>query len=277
MPELPEVEIVTRNLRDLIVGRTILRAKLIRPLLAPNSSPTQFSQWLRGSRIEYVGRRGKHILLMLDNGRVLITHLRMSGRFLLLSSKNTLPKHTHATFELDDGRVLAFADQRHFGLMKIVKAEALFEAKELRHLAPEPFSEDFSVEYLSAILRKSRRTIKETLLDQTRVTGLGNIYVAEALFRARIHPSKTSATLSRKRAVLLHTSIREVLREALDRISGMNIDMENIDGSYFSGTNDERWIVYDREGEPCSECGSLIRRIRHAGRSTYYCPQCQRR
>lgn len=277
MPELPEVELVTRNLDRLIRGRTIARAKLIRPLLAPDNTPSQFARWLRGSRIESVGRRGKHILLMLDNERVLIVHLRMSGRFLLLSSESSFPKHTHATFHLDDGRVLAFTDQRHFGLMKIVTAEKLFEAKELRRLAPEPFSEEFSVEYLHSILLRSRRAIKETLLDQTRVTGLGNIYAVEALFRARIHPSKTSATLSRKRVPLLHLSIRDVLSEAIERITMMNIDMQNIEGSYFSGSSDDRWNVYDREGERCFDCGTSIRRIKHAGRSTYFCPRCQRR
>lgn len=277
MPELPEVELVVRNLARLVTGRTILRAKLIRSLLAPDHSPKQFASSLRNARIESIGRRGKHILFMLDSGRVLIVHLRMSGRFLLLSSEAALPNHTHAIFYLDDGRLLVFSDQRHFGLMKIVTKEDLFEAKELRRLAPEPFSEQFSIEYLREILLRSRRAIKETLLDQTKVTGLGNIYAAEALFRSRIHPSKTAATLSRKRVPLLHNSIREVMLEAIARISSMKIDMENIDGSYFSGSNDERWRVYDREGLPCSECGVLIRRIKHAGRSTYFCPRCQRR
>lgn len=277
MPELPEVELVARSLNRLICGRTIVRAKLVRLLLAPDSSPAQFAKWLKGARIESVGRRGKHILLMLDNSRVLIVHLRMSGRFLLLPSEAPLPKHTHAIFSLDNGRQLVFTDQRHFGLMKIVTADQLFEAKELRRLAPEPFSKEFSVEYLFAILQRSRRAMKETLLDQTKVTGLGNIYVVEALFRAHIHPSKISATLSRKRVPLLYDSIRLVLSEAIARISAMDIDMENIDGSYFSGSNDERWRVYDREGEPCSECGANIRRIKHAGRSTYFCPNCQRR
>ena len=277
MPELPEVELVARNLDRLITGRTILRAKLVRPLLAPYNSPRQFAQWLRSARVESVGRRGKHILIMLDNGRVLIVHLRMSGRFLSISSESALPKHTHAIFHLDDESQLVFTDQRHFGLMKVVTAEKLFEAKELKRLAPEPFSEEFSDEYLYTTLHRSRRAIKETLLDQTKVTGLGNIYAAEALFRSRIHPSKIAATLSRKRVPLLHNSIRDVLREAIARVSRMNIDMENIDGSYFSGSNDERWKVYDREGLPCSECGIPIRRIKHAGRSTYFCPRCQRR
>lgn len=277
MPELPEVELVTCNLDRLVTGRTILRAMLIRPRLAPEHSPRQFAQWLRNARVESIGRRGKHILFMLDNGRVLIVHLRMSGRFLLLSPETSPPKHTHAIFYLDDEDQLVFADQRHFGLMKIVTKKDLFDAKELRRLAPEPFSGEFSIDYLHAILLRSRRAIKETLLDQTKVTGLGNIYAAEALFRSQIHPSKIAATLSRKRVPLLHNSIREVMLEAIARISSMNIDMENIDGSYFSGTNDERWNVYDREGLPCFICGAPIRRMKHAGRSTFFCPRCQRR
>jgi formamidopyrimidine-DNA glycosylase len=277
MPELPEVETVARTLDQLLRGKTIVRAQLIRALLAPQNPSRQFARLLKNARIESVDRRGKHILFMLDNGRVLIVHLRMSGRFVLLLSRAPLPKFSHAIFHLDDGRRLVFADQRHFGFMKVVSLDQLFDAKELSKLAPEPFGEEFSVDYLYSILRRSRRAIKETLLDQTKITGLGNIYAAEALFQAKIHPSKISATLSRKRVPLLHKAIRDVLREAIARISTLEIDMENIDGSYFNDSNDERWRVYDREGELCVDCGTVIRRIKHAGRSTFFCPRCQQR
>ena len=277
MPELPEVDLVARNLARHVTSRCILRARLLRPGLAPDTLPIQFARLLRNSRVESIGRRGKHILLMLDNGRVLIVHLRMTGRFLFLPPKAPQPKHTHAIFHLDDARRLVFIDQRHFGLMKIVTQEKLNEAKELRRLAPEPFSEEFSIAYLEAILKKSRRALKETLLDQTKVTGLGNIYAAESLFLAQIHPSKIAASLSRRRIPMLHEAIRSVLGEAMAHVSTISLDMENIEGSYFSGSNDGRWRVYDREGEPCSICGGRIRRIKQSGRSTYFCPRCQRR
>lgn len=277
MPELPEVELAARSLDRLLRGRKIIGAELIRARLAPDNSPREFARVLREATVESVGRRGKHLLFSFDNSYVLITHLRMTGRFLYLPPKTPLPKHTHALFHLDNGRRLAFSDQRHFGLMKIVRAAELHEAKELRALAPEPFSDEFSPEYLLATLKRSRRALKEVLLDQTKITGLGNIYAAEALFIARINPFIAAARLSSRRSPRLHLAIREILDEAIAHGSTMNVDPENIDGSYFGGGYEGRWRVYDREGEPCSVCNAHIRRITHAGRSTYFCPRCQRR
>lgn len=277
MPELPEVELVARSLHGLIGGRRILAAEVLRPRLVPDSDPDDFSGLLRGVRIERVGRRGKHILFELDNGRVLIAHLRMTGRFLLLPVGAPLPKFTHAIFQLDDGRRLVFADQRHFGMMKIVPLKDLFRAKELRALAPEPFSSEFTTEYLRRALARSRRTLKETLLDQRRVTGLGNIYTAEVMFLARANPFTVAADFSHRRVPRLHRAILDVLTESIAHGSTLNVDPENIDGSYYGGAFEGRWRVYDREGEPCGACGARIRRISQRGRSTYFCPRCQRR
>jgi formamidopyrimidine-DNA glycosylase len=275
VPELPEVELVARSLDRLVGGRVIASAKLLRPGLAPENTPREFARALRGARVRRVGRRGKHILAELDNGRVLITHLRMTGRFLLLPERAPLPKHTHALFRLETGRRLAFTDQRHFGLMKVVPAELLDEARELRGLAPEPFSEEFTPDYLADVLTRSRRALKDVLLDQTKVTGLGNIYAAEVLFRARANPFAPASSLPRRGVRLLHRAILEVLGEALAHGSTMNVDPEDIEGSYFSGGDNMRWRVYDREGEPCQKCRQPIRRLSHAGRSTYYCTRCQ--
>jgi formamidopyrimidine-DNA glycosylase len=276
MPELPEVELVARALERLVGGRVIASAKLLRPGLAPENTPREFARRLRGVRVNAIGRRGKHILAELDNGHVLITHLRMTGRFLLLPARAPLPRHTHALFRLEDGRRLAFTDQRHFGLMKLTRADILHEARELRGLAPEPFSEEFTPVYLAGVLARSRRALKDLLLDQTKVTGLGNIYAAEALFLARANPFAPASSLPRRRVARLHRAILEVLGEALAHGSTMNVDPEDIDGSYFGGGGYQgRWRVYDREGEPCQECKASIRRLSHAGRSTYYCPRCQ--
>lgn len=276
MPELPEVELVARSLDCLVTGLRVESAKLIRPGLAPENTPRDFASSLRGAKFEKVGRRGKHILAEMDNGRVLITHLRMTGRFLLLPPRRPLPKHTHALFRLEDKRRLAFTDQRHFGLMKVVNAEAMPDARELRNLAPEPFSEEFTPDYLFKMLARTKRALKDVLLDQTKVTGLGNIYAAEVLHLARVSPFSTASHIPRRQAARLHRAILEVLAEALAHGSTMNVDPENIDGSYFGGGGYHgRWRVYDREGEPCHKCKDLIRRVTHAGRSTYFCPRCQ--
>jgi formamidopyrimidine-DNA glycosylase len=277
MPELPEVELVVRALGRLVKGRRILTARLLRAGLAPETSPSIFARLLRGAGIESVGRRGKHILMRFDNERVLITHLRMTGRFLYLPNVAPLPKHTHATFQLDNDRRLVFTDQRHFGMMKIVRAAELMEAKELRSLAPEPFSEEFTIDYLHAALSRSRRTLKETLLDQKRVLGLGNIYAAEVMFTARINPFTVAAELNKRRVPRLHRAILDILSESLSHGSTLNVDPENIDGSYYGGSYEGHWRVYDREGEPCPACQASILRISHAGRSTFFCPRCQRR
>ena len=277
MPELPEVELVARSLDRLVSTRRIERAQLLRPRLAPDTTPRRFARFHSGANILRVTRRGKHILFHLDGGRFLITHLRMTGRFLLLPVDRKLPLHTHAVFQLDDHRRLVFSDQRHFGMMKITTAEEIASAKELRTLAPEPFSDDFTPAYLRDALARSRRTLKETLIDQTKVTGLGNIYAAEVLFLARINPFHVSAALAPRRIPRLHRAILDVLAESIAHGSTMNVDPENIDGSYFGGSYEGRWRVYDREGEPCPHCRAAIRRVSHAGRSTYFCPRCQHR
>ncbi|MBA3442359.1 MAG: bifunctional DNA-formamidopyrimidine glycosylase/DNA-(apurinic or apyrimidinic site) lyase [Pyrinomonadaceae bacterium] len=277
MPELPEVELVARALDKLVSGRRILAAEILRPRLVPGSSPDEFARLLRGALIERVRRRGKHILIELDSALVLMVHLRMSGRFLLLQTEALLPKFTHAIFYLDNERRLVFSDQRHFAMMKIVPTVQLHEAKELFALAPEPFSDEFTTQYLHTALARSRRTLKETLLDQTKVTGLGNIYAAEAMFVARVNPFTIAADFSRRRVPRLHRAVLDVLTESIAHGSTLNVDPENIDGSYYGGAYENRWRVYDREGEPCVVCGTSVRRIAHAGRSTYFCPKCQRR
>jgi formamidopyrimidine-DNA glycosylase len=196
---------------------------------------------------------------------------------LLLPQEAELPKHTHALFYLDDERRLVFSDQRHFGMMKLLSATEISHTRELRLLAPEPFSADFTPAYLRATFARTRRALKETLLDQTKVTGLGNIYAAEALFLARINPFNIAAEVSPRRIPRLHRAILHVFNESIAHGSTMNVDPENIDGSYYDGGFNGRWRVYDREGQPCDNCRANIRRIVQAGRSTFYCPRCQRR
>lgn len=277
MPELPEVELVARALERSVSGARFESAKLIRPGLAPDTTPREFARRLRGARVSGVGRRGKHILTTFENGETLITHLRMTGSFRIVRPRAALPKHTHALFNLEDGRRLAFTDQRHFGLMKLARTSELQEVKELRSLAPEPFSEEFTDKYLAGVFARTRRALKDVLLDQTKVTGLGNIYAAEALFVARVHPFLLASDFPRRRVARLRAAIVNVLGEAVAHGASLNVNLEDVDASFYGGGDAHRWRVYDREGEPCADCRASIKRVTHAGRSTYFCPRCQKR
>src|SRR5918996_1234878 len=275
MPELPEVEHVVRALRPVVVGRRILAAELKLKRIAPDISRPAFDRELRNSRVTAVGRRGKYILFELESGRVLATHLRMTGKFVSLTADDNLPPYAQVGFYLNDERRLVFCDMRQFGRMRLISS-AQHLPKELTTLAPEPLSEEFTEEYFLETLSRSRRSLKQLLLDQTRVLGLGNIYAVEALFLAGVNPLKPANKLSKPRARKLYQAIRQVLHEAIEAGSTLQINIADGNGSYF-GTSERFWRVYEREGEPCVNCGSKIRRIVHGGRSTYYCPRCQKR
>jgi formamidopyrimidine-DNA glycosylase len=275
MPELPEVEQIVRALSTALSGRRILAAELRLKRTAPGISAAAFDRKLRNSVVTSVTRRGKYILIQLDSDQVLTTHLRMTGKFVSASAGEPLPPYAHVVFHLDNEHVLIFCDMRQFGRMRILPVRKLSSARELSMLAPEPFSEDFSLDYLVHTLSRSRRSLKQLLLDQTKVLGLGNIYASEALFIARISPFKSAATLSRPRAVRLHEAIRNVLQEAVDLGSTLKVDLADGNGVYFSSP-ERFWRVYEREGEPCVNCGAKIRRVVQGGRSTYFCPRCQK-
>ncbi|HEY0727412.1 MAG TPA: bifunctional DNA-formamidopyrimidine glycosylase/DNA-(apurinic or apyrimidinic site) lyase [Pyrinomonadaceae bacterium] len=275
MPELPEVEHVVRALRPVVTGRRILAAELNLKRTVPELSRAAFARQLRDAVITGVGRRGKYILFELEQGRLLTTHLRMTGKFVSLTTDESLPPYAHVVFYLDDERRLVFCDMRQFGRMRLIKSVQQLP-KELSTLAPEPLSEEFTEEYFIETLSRSKRSLKQLLLDQTRVLGLGNIYAVEALFLAGVHPLKPANKLSKPRARKLYQAIRQILHEAIEAGSTLQIDIADGNGSYF-GTTERFWRVYEREGEPCVNCGTLIKRIVHGGRSTYYCPRCQKR
>ena len=275
MPELPEVEHIVRALRSAVTGRTVVAAQLRLPRTAPLITSRSFARKLKGARIESVSRRGKYILIELNAERVLLVHLRMTGKFVRISSEQKLPPYSHAVFYLDDDSVLVFSDMRQFGRMNLLAAAKLAESNELKILAPEPFSETFTVEHLRQILSRSHRAVKQLLLDQTKVLGLGNIYASEALFLARISPFAEAARLSKARVVRLHEAIRRILEEAIAEGSTLRIDLDDESSSYI-GSSERFWRVYEREDEPCVRCGTKIRRVVQGGRSTYYCPKCQR-
>jgi formamidopyrimidine-DNA glycosylase len=276
MPELPEVEHVVRALRRAVLGQRIVAAEIKLPRLLSAPAPASFKRKLRGARIEAVNRRGKYILIELDNQHVLLVHLRMTGKFLCVGPEQPLPPYPHVIFYLDDDRRLVFCDMRQFGRMRLVAGKKLSALPQIEALAPEPLTNDFSLDYFLETLSKSRRSLKQLLLDQTRILGLGNIYASEALFLARISPLKEAHRLSKPRALKLHQAIRDILKEAIDAGSTLQIDLSDGNGSYF-GTTERFWRVYERAGEPCVNCGAAIRRVVQGGRSTYFCPKCQRR
>lgn len=276
MPELPEVEVIVQSLDKLITNRKIIAAELLRERLAPFDSPREFAEKLKNAKIKRVHRRGKHILFDLDNARTLITHLRMSGRFILMQIEDELPKFTHAIFYFEDETRLVFKDQRHFGFMRIAETADLPETKELKKLAPEPFSDEFSPKYLRAVMKNSRRPLKLFLLDQTKVPGLGNIYASEALFLAKLNPKTLAGEVSAKKVNILYEKIREVLGAAIAHIAASGVNHERADKSYFKSGIGKSWAVYEKENKPCVVCETPIVRIRQGGRSTYFCPRCQK-
>jgi formamidopyrimidine-DNA glycosylase len=282
VPELPEVEHVVRALRRTIVGRRIIAGEIRLPKLVSPLSDSAFNRKIEGLRIKGVSRRGKFILIECQKPDrkvelVLVVHLRMTGKFLYLTADDELPKHSHAVFYLDNDRRLVFRDQRQFGVMKLIARSRLGRMKGISELAPEPFSDDFNPAYLKEVLGRSRRTLKTLLLDQTKVLGLGNIYASEALFRAGINPFQISAKLSTKRIARLHAAIVDVFHDAISDSSTSRIHLEQPNGFSYGEAFERFWQVYEREGEPCVKCGARIRRVTHGGRSTYWCPKCQRR
>jgi formamidopyrimidine-DNA glycosylase len=264
MPELPEVETFVRGLTPAI-GRTIASAEVFDAKLAVSADE------LTGARIERIRRRGKYIGIDLGDGRSLVIHLRMSGR-LRLECRECETKYTRMILRLDDGRCIYFVDPRRLGTADV--REAGFELS----LGLEPLDAGFTVAALAGLASQSRAPIKQLLLDQRKVAGIGNIYAAEALWRARIDPRRSANALSKAEVGRLHKAIIGVLGEAIAQL-GTTIGSSVSDyhpTAAETGSFQNRLAVYGREGEPCERCGEGIERVIQAGRSTCFCPACQR-
>lgn len=268
MPELPEVEAVTRKTRA-AVGAEIVSAEMFRPGMVSPQKPALFKRQVAGRSVETVERRGKNILVHLSGDKSLRVHLRMTGNLVVIPDSRFRPVTARLWFNLADGRALILDDPRALGRVTIhARSElpALFA-----NLGPEPFSPDFTVEHLVREATRTPKPAKILLMDQKAVAGLGNIYAAEALFQARIHPAKPSRDLSRNKITALHAAIVDTLRIALDSaIAAYDSPGGFGEGELFPVA------VYGREGEACPACRRAIRRIPQGGRSTYYCPGCQR-
>jgi formamidopyrimidine-DNA glycosylase len=256
MPELPEVEAALDLLRTRVRGRAIVRARALHPALRRRLRPAQLRA-LAGARIVRVERRGKHQLLHLDDGRVLHAHFRMNGDWEIAPTHDPLPRFARAVLDLDDGSSLVFVDSRALGTLDLHPSGAELELG----LGPDAADPAWTAGELAGALSRRRGPIKPALLDQRLVAGLGNIYAAESLWRARIDPFTPCNELSRARVVALRNAIAAVLRRAT--------------GSRYTDDDTIALDVYDREGLPCRRCATPIERVVQAGRSTYYCPRCQ--
>jgi len=274
VPELPEVETVVRGLRPRIAGQRIVRLEVRQPLIVQGSL-AGFRRALRRARIERITRRGKYILIELRssrNGRrpsYWVVHLGMTGQLYACSPAAPRLKHTHVVAWLSSGEQLRYCDPRRFGKM-LTLADSDLEGY-FSHLGPEPFR--LSLPRFASLCAGRRAPIKNLLLNQNRLRGLGNIYATEALFVARIHPARAAQTLTPAELKRLYRALRQVLREAIAGQGSTVSDYRTADG--VPGDYQNRLRVYDREGEPCPRCRTGIKRIVLAGRSAHFCPRCQ--
>ena len=274
MPELPEVETIVADLRPHLVGRTIERVELGFPTIVRHPEPELFIDGIAGMRIESVSRRGKYILIGLQDQLVLVVHLGMTGQLRIVDAVTPLEKHTHAVFFLDDGLQLRYRDPRRFGRLLLGTEQALLSAKKMPLLGPEPIDPEFAADELYRRLRKRRAPLKAVLLDQGAIAGVGNIYADESLHRARLRPTRLANTVSRQSARRLHESLRDSLQTAiLNR--GSSVDTYR-DAWGEMGGQQEKLLVYGRAGEPCFTCGRPLSSVRIAGRTTVFCRHCQR-
>lgn len=281
MPELPEVETVSRGLNQLTLQQPILGGEvLLKKTLAYPLSITEFWQKIKGLAIARWQRRGKYLLAKLENSSQrdagwLGVHLRMTGQLLWVKQDETLQKHTRLRIFFPEKQELRFVDTRTFGKFWFVPPE--IELKQvitgLQKLGPEPFSEQFSRHYFKAKLHSTQRRVKTLLLDQSVVAGIGNIYADEALFKSGIHPESIAANLTDTQISNLHSAIIEVLEVAVEGGGTTFSDFLNLLG--VSGNYGDAAWVYGRKGEPCRVCGTPINKIKLGGRSTSFCPRCQ--
>lgn len=284
MPELPEVETVRRGLIPALEGAVITRADVRRPDLRW-PLPERMAERLTGAKVVRLGRRSKYILADLDTGETLIIHLGMSGRMLIAGAPTpgvfhhdqvAPQKHDHVVLHLDHGGSVTFNDARRFGAMDLAPTAKLEDHWLIDKLGPEPLGNDFHEDYLAERFRGKNTPIKSALLDQRSVSGLGNIYVCEVLYRAGLNPKRKAGRISTPKVRALVPIIRQVLSDAIEAGGSSLRDYRQADGEL--GYFQHSFQVYDREGETCvtADCMGTIKRIVQSGRSSFYCPQCQR-
>jgi len=281
MPELPEVETVARDLARLVGGATILTGRILRTANLSTPDPETFTRAIAGRRIEGVRRRAKWVLVDLEGGLILMVHMRMTGQLVVLPATSAPDPYVRAELQLGDQRVIRFRDVRAFGRLALVArredgtpSRSLDPNGEaaLGDHGPEPLEATFTASRFASGLKSHRGRLKGLLLDQRFIAGLGNIYVDEALWRARLHPLAMAAALRAAEAERLHDAIVSLLREA---VAARGSSIDDYTGPDGDGAMQERLAVYQRGGAPCMRCGTTIRRVTLGGRGTHYCPRCQ--
>ncbi len=272
MPELPEVETVRRRLAPVLEGRTLERVEILDGRLTRPFDPVEVAAELQGERVAGLDRRGKYLIVRFDSGRTLLAHLRMTGTFLHQPDE---PTHVRAVVRLDDGTTVAYRDVRRFGTWLLLEPGEL-DAYLAARLGEEPLVAGFTAKGLGERLRGRRAPLKAALLDQRTLAGLGNIYVDEALWYARLHPLRAAGSLAPGELRRLHAGIRKALELGLARQGSTLSDYRLPDGS--SGSMQHEFRVYGRAAEPCDRCGTPIAKLaRVGGRGTWFCPRCQPR
>jgi formamidopyrimidine-DNA glycosylase len=277
MPELPEVEVVRRGLADHVVGRTITDVAVLHPRSVRRhpAGPHDFAARLTGRTVVDARRRGKYLWLALDGGDAVLCHLGMSGQFVIGAPDAEVPRHLRVTLDLDDGSQLRFVDQRIFGGMAFSEDGAELPSQ-IEHIARDPLDPLFDAGDFAARLRKRQTGVKRALLDQTLVSGVGNIYADEALWRTPLHYARNTRHLRTREIEALLGHVVDVMHEALDE-GGTSFDALYVDVNGQSGYFDRSLAVYGQEGRPCRRCGTPIRREPFMNRSSYRCPTCQPR
>ena len=277
MPELPEVETVRRQLAPALEGKRLKALEVLDPRWSDPASPAALADAVRGRLIERVARRGKYLMLLLDDEVALVMHLRMTGNLLLVSEAEDEAgrPHLRVRMRLSDGHRLLFVDQRRFGTGLVLLGDHALQDYFDARLGVEPLSPEFTAEGLRELAAGRRAPTKAFLLTQERIAGVGNIYADEALWRSQIHPLRPVGTLKRPQLAALRDAVVASLEAGIDARGATIDDFRHADGA--RGSFQDRFLVHRREGEPCPRCGTTIRKMRAAGRGTYVCPKCQPR
>ncbi|ADO77597.1 DNA-formamidopyrimidine glycosylase [Halanaerobium praevalens] len=276
MPELPEVETVVKGLGPLIRNKKVTEVEIREKnmIAYPKNNIKAFKKDLLGAKIEKVKRRGKYIIIELNNYKNLVIHLRMTGKLLVKEVKDFRDKHTHVIFSLDDGQEIRFNNIRKFGRVYLIDRDQPEQAGGLATLGPEPLSDNLSLEDFKELFKNRRALMKSLLLNQKFIAGIGNIYADEILFRAAILPDRTADQLSESEKEAIYYNMREILQKGI--IYGGTSFSDYVNAFGEKGSFQEELRVHQREEKKCYQCGTKIKKIKISGRSTYFCPQCQK-
>jgi len=273
MPEMPEVEIIRRYLDTQVAGKTIMNLDIRLPRMIKWPNVEGFRALVTGRTIKSMNRRGKYLLMELDNDSKVVFHLRMTGRLVYEPTGETSDHHARVIFHLQDGASLVYGDTRTLGTIHGLKPQELGMLKGLAEMGPEPLSAEFTAEYLYKTAKQRKVAIKSFLLNQKYIGGIGNIYADEALFLAGIHPLRPANSLTQTECGRLWESVNKVIADGIADGGTTFRDYQNGEGG--KGSHQEHLYVYGRKGEQCRNCGAVIERITVGGRGTHFCPKCQ--